>query len=133
MADPAVGVTITTSNDIYIEISGKRIAGVQSYGTKYANDTKTVDAFGQDVPIGYIKGKKKYTIDLSRVYLEDTAINDGVDFYNLSDNTFSIVIVKNGIRTVYKNCIVTDISEDGSLNDKVMEKMTITALNRIVE
>lgn len=134
MADtPITGVSLTTSNDIFIEISGKRIAGVQSYGTKYTKDTKPVDVFGQDVPIGYIQGKKKYTLDLSRVYLEDTAVNDGVDFYSLADNQFNIVIIKNGRRTVYQDCMVTDISEDGSLNDKVLEKMTITALSRTKE
>lgn len=131
MADqPITGVNITTSNDIFIEISGKRIAGIQSYNTKYNKDTKPVDVFGQDVPIGFIQGKKKYTLDLSRIYLEDTAVNDGIDFYALADNQFNVVIIKNGIRTTYKDCIVTDISEDGSLNDKVVEKMTISALSR---
>lgn len=129
---PITGINITTSNDIFIEISGKRIAGVQSYNTKYSKDTKPVDVFGQDVPIGYIGGKKKHSVDLSRVYLEDTAVADGVDFYALSDNQFNVVIIKNGKRIVYKDCIVTDISEDGSLNDKVVEKMTITALDRTV-
>lgn len=135
MADntPITGVTLTTSNDIFIEISGKRIAGIQSYNTKYSKDTKSVDVFGQDVPIGYIQGKKKYTIDLSRVYLEDTAVNDGIDFYSLADNQFNVVVIKNGLRTVYQDCIVTDVSEDGTLNDKVVEKMTITALKRIKE
>lgn len=132
MADqPITGVNITTSNDIFIEISGKRIAGIQSYSTKYNKDTKPVDVFGQDVPIGFIQGKKKYTLDLSRIYLEDTAVNDGIDFYALADNQFNVVIIKNGIRTTYKDCIVTDISEDGSLNDKVVEKMTISALSRL--
>ena len=135
MADntPITGVTLTTSNDIFIEISGKRIAGIQSYNTKDNKDTKSVDVFGQDVPIGYIQGKKKYTIDLSRVYLEDTAVNDGIDFYSLADNQFNVVVIKNGLRTVYQDCIVTDVSEDGTLNDKVVEKMTITALKRIKE
>ena len=129
---PVTGVNITTSNDIFIEISGKRIAGVQSYSTKYNKDTKPVDVFGQDVPIGYIQGKKKYTIDLSRIYLEDTAVADGVDFYSLADNQFNVVVIKNGKRTTYGDCIVTDVSEDGSLNDKVVEKMTISALTRKV-
>ena len=129
---PVTGITVTTSNDIFIEISGKRIAGVQSYSTKYNKDTKPVDVFGQDVPIGYIQGKKKYTLDLSRVYLEDTAVNDGVDFYALADNQFNVVVIKNGKRVTYKNCIVTDVSEDGSLNDKVVEKLTISALSRTV-
>ena len=131
MADtPITGVNVTTSNDIFIEISGKRIAGVQSYSTKYNKDTKPVDVFGQDVPIGYIQGKKKHTLDLSRVYLEDTAVNDNVDFYDLADNQFNVVIIKNGQRITYSDCIVTDVNEDGSLNDKVVEKMTISALTR---
>ena len=130
MAKPITGVDITTSNDIFIEISGKRVAGIQSYSTKYNKDTKPVDVFGQSVPIGYIQGKKKYTIDLSRVYLEDTAVNDGVDFYTLSDNKFNVVIIKNGKKVTYSDCIVTDIGEDGTLNDKVVEKMTISALTR---
>jgi hypothetical protein len=133
MADNAVGVKITTSNDIFIEVDGKRAAGVQSYNTRYTNDVKLVDAFGQDTSIGFTSGKKKYTLDLTKVYLEDTAINDGIDFYSLSDYGFNFVIVKNGKRTVYKNCIVSDISEDGALNDKVTEKMSIMALNRVVE
>ena len=77
-------------------------------------------------------GKKKYTLDLSRVYLEDTAANDGVDFYSLADNQFNVVIIKNGKRVTYGDCIVTDVNEDGSLNDKVVEKMTISALTRKV-
>lgn len=130
MAKPITGIDITTSNDIFIEISGKRVAGIQSYSTKYNKETKPVDVFGQDVPIGYIQGKKKYTIDLSRVYLEDTAVKDGVDFYALSDNKFNVVIIKNGQKVTYSDCIVTDIGEDGTLNDKVVEKMTISALTR---
>lgn len=130
MAKPITGIDITTSNDIFIEISGKRVAGIQSYSTKYNKETKPVDVFGQDVPIGYIQGKKKYTIDLSRVYLEDTAVKDGVDFYTLSDNKFNVVIIKNGKKVTYSDCIVTDIGEDGTLNDKVVEKMTISALTR---
>ena len=133
MANAAMGVAITTSNDIYLELNGNRIAGVQSYSTKYTNDVKTVDAFGQATPIGYTLGKKSYSLDLTKVYLEDTAIADGIDFYSLSDGDFDLVIVKNGKRTVYKNCIVSSISEDGNLNDKVQEKMSLSALNRIVE
>ena len=95
-------------------------------------NTKPVDVFGQDVPIGYIHGKKKHTLDLSRVYLEDTAAKDGIDFYSLADNQFNVVVIKNGNRITYSDCIVTDINEDGSLNDKVVEKMTISALQRKV-
>lgn len=130
-ASGALGVSITTSNDIYFELDGKRIAGVQSYSTKYTNDVKTVDAFGQDVPIGYIRGKKAYSLDLTKVYLEDTAIADGIDFYSLSDGDFNLVVIKNGKRIVYKNCIVSSITEDGSLNDKVQERMSLIALNRV--
>ena len=56
MADnvPITGINITTSNDIFIEVSGKRIAGVQSYSTKYNKDTKPVDVFGWYAFISYL-------------------------------------------------------------------------------
>lgn len=131
MATP--GVKIMTSDDIFFEVNGRRVAGVESYSTRYTNDVKMVDAFGQTTPIGYTLGSKKHTIDISRVYLEDTAINDGIDFYNLSDFDFNFVVVKGGKRTVYKNCIISDIAEDGTLKDKVAEKITLAALGRVVE
>lgn len=127
------GVKILTSDDIFFEVDGKRVAGVESYNTKYTNDVKVVDAFGQSTSIGYTIGGKKYSIDISRVYLEDTAIADGIDFYTLTNFDFNFVIVKGGTRTVYKNCIISDISEDGSLKDKVAEKITLMALDRVVE
>lgn len=131
MATP--GVKIMTSDDIFFEVNGRRVAGVESYSTRYTNDVKMVDAFGQATPIGYTLGSRKYTIDISRVYLEDTAIADGLDFYNLTDFDFNFVVVKGGKRTVYKNCIISDIAEDGTLKDKVAEKITLAALDRVVE
>ena len=121
MATP--GVKIMTSDDIFFEVNGQRVAGVESYTTKYTNDVKLVDAFGQNTPIGYTLGSKKHTIDISRVYLEDTAIADG----------FNFVVIKNGKRTTYKYCVISDISEDGTLKDKVAEKITLMALDRIEE
>jgi len=129
----APGVKIMTSDDIFFEIDGKKIAGVESYSTKYTNDVKLHDSFGQTTPIGYSNGSRKYSVELSRIYLEDTAINDGIDFYSLANFDWNFVVVKGGKRTVYKTCIITDISEDGALKDKVTEKMSIMALDRVVE
>ena len=131
MATP--GVKIMTSDDIFFEVNGQRVAGVESYTTKYTNDVKLVDAFGQNTPIGYTLGSKKHTIDISRVYLEDTAIADGINFYNLSDFDFNFVVIKNGKRTTYKYCVISDISGGGTLKDKVAEKITLMALDRIEE
>lgn len=127
------GVKVTTSDDIFIEVGGKRVAGVQSYSTKYTNDVKTHDAFGQSTSIGFSIGTKKFTVDLSRIYLTDTAISDGIDFYNLSDYQWNLVIIKNGNRVDYTDCIISDISETGSLKDKVAESISIVALNRTPE
>lgn len=131
MAEP--GVKVTTSDDIFIEVDGKKIAGVESYSSKFNQDIKTHDAFGQKDPIGYSEGSRKYTVDISRMYLEDTAIADGVSFYDLANYNWNLVIAKNGKRTVFKSCIVSDISEDGQLKDKIAERITIMALSRTVE
>lgn len=126
------GVKVATSNDIYLTVDGKVIAGVQSYSTKMSNETKFVDAFGHSTPIGYTVGKKNYTIDLTRVFLEDTAIKDGIDFYALADADFQLVINRNGRIVTYSSCIVSELTEDGNLNDSVQEKMQIMALDREV-
>lgn len=123
-----IGVKVTTSDDIFFEINGRRVAGVESYDTNFTNDTKFVDAFGQKTPVGYAEGSQKHTIDISRVYLEDTAIADGIDFYNLRD--FDMVIIKNGRRITYKNCIISAVSESGQLKDRVAEKISLMALER---
>lgn len=127
----SVGVKVSTSDDIFLEINGNRIAGVQSYSTKYTNDVKTHDAFGSSIPVGYSNGAKKHTIDISRMYLEDTAIADGINFFNLSDWDYNLVIIKNGNRVTYTTCIISDISEDGALKDKIVEKCTMMALDRV--
>ena len=125
-------IFVSSSNDITIMINGTPIAGVQSYSTKVNIDSKEVEAFGSVNPIGYIKGKTKYTLDLSRVFLEDTAIKDGISFYDLINTNFEVVINKNGTKVAYKDCTITDISEDGSLNDSVKEKITCLARSRTV-
>ena len=127
------GVRVMTSDDIFFEVDGNRIAGVESYSTRYTNDVKVHDAFGQNIPIGFSYGSKKHVIDIGRIYLEDTAIADGINFYNLSDYDWNLVIIKNGKRTVYRSCVISEIAEDGALKDKVAEKVTIMALDRIEE
>ena len=127
------GVKVTTSDDIFLELGGKRIAGVESYSYRFSNDTKMHEQFGSNTPYGYSKGTKTHTLDISRAYLEDTAIADGINFHQLVDTDFNFVIVKNGKRTVYETCTISEISEDGTLKDKVMEKVSFMATNRIEE
>jgi len=127
------GVKVTTSDDIFIEIDGKRIAGVQDYNMDYGNDTKKHSSFGQNDSIGWSTGEQTYSINLSRIMLEDTAIADGIDFFDLTDTQFDLVIIKNTIRTRYGTCSITTISESASLKDSVRESMTVQALSRTKE
>ena len=79
-----------TSADIYLELDGRKIAVVQSYRAKAAKSSKNIEAFGESEPVATIEGQKSYTVELTRLYATDTAISDGIDFYNLTD--FSLVI-----------------------------------------
>ena len=81
-----------TSADIYLELDGRKIAVVQSYRAKAAKSSKNIEAFGESEPVATIEGQKSYTVELTRLYATDTAISDGIDFYNLTD--FSLVICK---------------------------------------
>jgi len=124
------GVKLTTSDDIFIEVNNVRVAGVQNYNVDFTSNNKRHDAFGQRDGIGWSESEQEYTITLTRLYLEDTAINDGLDFYDIVNEQFNIVIDKNGKRTTYSTCSIQGIREVGDLKQSVMETLTVQALTR---
>ena len=117
-----------TSADIYLELDGRKIAVVQSYRAKAAKSSKNIEAFGESEPVATIEGQKSYTVELTRLYATDTAISDGIDFYNLTD--FSLVICKPDRKVIYSGCEWSGIQEDGELNATVAERVTLTAARR---
>lgn len=123
-----MSVQFPTSQDITFELNGKPVAVVQSYSTSYNREDTEVDAFGESEPVGYTPGKKRYTINISKAYIHDDALKDGINFYNLED--FDFVIVKPDRRVVYTGCSITSINEEGSLNDIVAENIDIRATSR---
>ena len=92
---------------------------VQSYRAKAAKSSKNIEAFGESEPVATIEGQKSYTVELTRLYATDTAISDGIDFYNLTD--FSLVICKPDRKVIYSGCEWSGIQEDGELNATVAE------------
>ena len=122
-------IGMPTSNDIYIEADGKKLAVVQSYRAVSKRTSRSIEAFGETEPIGALEGQRKYTIELTRLYATDDAISDGVDFYSVKD--FSLVIVKPDRRIVYTGCQWSDIVESGELGEMVAEKITIVASKRV--
>ena len=114
-----------TSADIYLELDGRKIAVVQSYRAKAAKSSKNIEAFGESEPVATIEGQKSYTVELTRLYATDTAISDGIDFYNLTD--FSLVICKPDRKVIYSGCEWSGIQEDGELNATVDALKPLTA------
>jgi len=84
-------VKIPTSNDIYLEANGKKVAVVQSYRSVAGRTERTVEAFGESEPVATIASHNTYQLTLTRLYATDEAISDGISFYELRD--FSLVIV----------------------------------------
>ena len=111
------------------QLDGRKIAVVQSYRAKAAKSSKNIEAFGESEPVATIEGQKSYTVELTRLYATDTAISDGIDFYNLTD--FSLVICKPDRKVIYSGCEWSGIQEDGELNATVAERVTLTAARRI--
>ena len=118
-----------TSSDIFLEMDGKKIAVVQSYSAKASKTSQSIEAFGESEPVATIEGQKKYTLELTRLYATDSAISDGINFYDLAD--FSLVICKPDRRIIYSGCQWSVVQEDGQLNAMVAEKVTLVAARRI--
>ena len=120
---------LPASSDIYLECDGRKVAVVQSYHTLAKKTERTVEAFGEREPVATIVGQPSYTIELTRLYVTDNAVSDGIRFHDLTD--FSLVIVKPGRRVVYTDCNWSQISENGEVGDLVAEKITLHAAHRV--
>ncbi len=118
-----------TSNDIWLELDGKKVAVVQSYASKSTRSSSTVEAFGESEPVATVQGPQTHTIQLSRLYATDGAIADGLDFYDMKD--FSLVICKPDRKIIYSDCQWSDIQEDAKLGQTVVEKLTLVARKRL--
>ena len=110
-------------------MDGKKIAVVQSYSAKASKTSQSIEAFGESEPVATIEGQKKYTLELTRLYATDSAVSDGINFYDLAD--FSLVICKPDRRIIYSGCQWSVVQEDGQLNAMVAEKVTLVAARRI--
>lgn len=120
---------LPTSSDIYLEVEGRKVAVVQSYQAKSQKSSRSVEAFGEAEPIATIPGQTKHTIMLKRLYATDSAIADGINFYDLRN--FHLVIAKPGKRIIYTDCQWAEIGESGSLGDTVVEQISIVATKRL--
>ena len=118
-----------TSNDIYIEINGKKIAVAQGYRTQTSRDSSYVEAFGHSEPVGTVGGRQKHILELIRVVVSADAIGDGIDFYGLSK--FNVVIAKPDRKIIYSDCEWAQIEENGSLGNVVLESVSIVASRRM--
>lgn len=118
-----------TSNDIYLEVGGTKVAVVQSYNAKATKSSGTVEAFGEKQPVATVAGPVKHELELTRLYATDEAIRDGIDFYKLE--SFSLVIVKPDRRIIYSDCQWSSISEEAGLGAMVLEKVKVVASKRI--
>jgi len=118
-----------TSSDIYLEVDGVRVAVVQSYSAKATKSSTAVEAFGESEPVATIPGQAKHVVELTRLYATDEAIQDGLDFYNMSG--FSLVICKPDRKIIYSDCQWSAIQENATLGSMVLEKVTLVASRRI--
>lgn len=118
-----------TSSDIYLEADGKKIAVVQSYKAVAKRSEQVIEAFGEAEPVATIASQHSYKLELTRLYVTDEAISDGINFHELSD--FSLVIVKPDRRVVYTGCEWSEIAESGELSEMVAEKITVISSHRV--
>lgn len=118
-----------TSSDIYLEVEGKKVAVVQSYQAQTTKTSQAVEAFGESEPVATIPGQTKHTLQLTRLYATDDAIQDGINFFELEN--FSLVICKPDRRIIYSDCQWSSIGETGTLGATVLEQITVVATKRI--
>ena len=118
-----------TSSDIWLEVDGQKVAVVQGYSCKATRSSLTVEAFGEDEPVATVQGPQNYVIQLTRLYVTDQAMADGLSFYDLKN--FSLVICKPDRKVIYSDCQWSEIQEEAKLGQTVAERLTLVAKNRM--
>lgn len=122
-------VVFPTSQDIYIEVNGKKLAVVESYRAKSFRGSRYIEAFGESEPVGSIAGRVTHVIELSRIYSYTGSDGQSISFHDLTD--FNLVIVKPDRKIIYSDCEWTNINEVANLNDTVAENVEIIAVKRM--
>jgi len=120
-------LSVPTSNEISIEVNGRKIAVAQSYRARTTRDSKHVEAFGSAEPVATVGGRVKHQLDLSRVLI--SMPGDGVDFHEISG--FNVVIVKPDRKIIYSGCEWASIDEAAALGNVVLESVSIVASKRL--
>jgi len=120
-------ISFPTSNDIYIEINGQKLAVAQGYKARTTRESRYVEAFGSAEPVGAVGGRVNHQLELSRVCVCDGALGDGVNFHELSG--FNVVIVKRDKKIIFSGCEWAAIDENAALG--VLESVSIVATRRI--
>lgn len=108
---------------MYIELEGKRLAAVEGYEEKISFDSSYIEAIGETEPIAVIKGKARYEIAISKIYLCESEI-DIEKVYN-----FDLVIVKNNKKITYSGCQIKDLKQHSS-DKSIVENITLMASKR---
>ena len=122
-------ISYPSSNDIYIEINGKKLAVAQGYRAKTSRESRFIEAFGSLEPVGTVGGRVKHVLELTRVCLTGSALDDGICFHDLEN--FNLVIAKPNHRIIYSGCQWGAIEETATLGNVVLESVSIVATNRL--
>lgn len=122
-------IAFPTSNDISIEVNGRRLAVAQSYRARTTRESRAVEAFGSAEPVGTVGGRVSHLLELSRVCLSAAALSDGINFHELSG--FNVVIVKPGRKIIFSGCEWDKIDETAALGSVVLESVSIVAAKRM--
>ena len=120
-------LSIPTSNEISIEVNGRKVAVAQSYRARTSRDSKHVEAFGSVEPVATVGGRVKHQLELSRVLI--SVPGDGIDFHSISG--FNVVIVKPDRKIIYSGCEWASIDEAATLGNAVLESVSIVASKRL--
>lgn len=122
-------INFPTSNDITIEVNGKKLAVAQGYRAKSSRQSRYVEAFGSAEPVGAVGMRMQHTLELTRVAATGAALGDGIDFHALSN--FNVVIARPDKKIIYSGCEWGDIEETGALGNVVLESVSVVASHRM--
>ena len=119
---------MSVAEDAILTIAGQKVPMVESITMRARRPIEPIGGYGLVQPQAYRNSAASYEVELRRIRLPIGEGFDRLDFFSL-DN-FTVSIHRDGVEVEFTGCRWSDIEETLSGNQRMLQKVVLTATGR---
>lgn len=121
---------MSVADDAVLTIAGQKVPMVESITMRARRTIEPVSGYGLVQPQAYQNAAASYEVELRRIRLPIGEGFDRLDFFSL-DN-FTVSIHRDGVEIGFTGCRWSEVEETLSGNQRMLQRVILTATGREV-